>query len=103
MTPTQKTALLRLYGLGSLSEATRENWPWWKSVYVDAPIPRMPDLLSPTAEADAAAVKVAERMGNGRTQCLAVRDGEWVVPYSDAVHDGPTLGQALLAALPVQR
>ena len=109
MSPTQQTALLRLYGLGSLAEATRENWDWWDytskarcNSHYDEWEAVMPDLPSPTPEADAAAVKVAERMGHRKTLCLAVRDGEWVVPYLDAVGEDHTLGQALMAALEVR-
>ena len=129
MSPTQQTALLRLYGLGSLAEATRENWPWWRyksctrcgdSTYDhwcnDGEVAYIPDLTAPTPEANATAVQVAERVGAELHYCAKTK--RWTVlaielplagltyamPFGpDGFPAGDTLGQALMAALEVQR
>ena len=109
MTPTQKTALLRLYGLGSLSEADEARWPWW-----DLWTAVFPDLLSPTPEADAAAVQVALKLSFECDDFVSIwppyRTGKegWVICLGDGdlkrpIGEGDTLREAVVAVLEVQR
>lgn len=99
MTPTETTAVLRLFGLTSLSEATRENWPWW-GVDWDTfrETPRMPDFPMHEACAVGLAHKMAATVTFFGDHCIVEYD------WSDdgdsrRVLNGPTLGAALLAAL----
>lgn len=114
MTPAERQAVLHLYGLERLEDAKRETWPW---VAINPPhYPRpvniggynwawMPDFPND----DAAAVKLAERMGLCGIvsklcppNCPERSPSTWNVMThhpSCKWHEGPTLGAALLAAL----
>lgn len=111
-------AVLRLFGLERLEDATRENWPWhyaWDDILQDSetgeidfsiihkpkdtPRPYFPDF----ARDDAAAVKLAERMGRwcaGFHIQQPQSDSEgWTVCGNWGDYSAPTLGAALLDAL----
>lgn len=115
MTPEQENAVLSLWGIGSLKEAVRPAWPWWRCWYgsyegdhenqddcehQEAYIPNFPTD-------DAAAVKLAERMMLSETR-YHFEVSFWKNGYTLGVfHDndfagefqGATLGAALLSAL----
>lgn len=103
MTPAEHNAVLRLYGLERLEDATRETWPWGMSVPgVGNWVPRMPDFPND----DAAAVKLAERMaprGTAEVDDDPARGIGWLAEYAGSDWFWrKTLGSALLAALTAQ-
>ena len=115
MTDAERRAVLELFGLRSLEEATHDTWPWfeiaWEPVRWNARDPYVPDF--PTD--DAAAVKLAEQMtGNHEGFSVSVHppleaEPRWVCCYFDSERGGgftaggETIGAALLSALTAAR
>lgn len=109
MTDAQRAAVLKLYGLESLDQATRENWPWWQhwswsDEATDSPDQRA--VFPDPATDDAAALILWRKLARkGRIAWARpdIRGEGWSVSldYNKAERGftGPTLGAALLAAL----
>ena len=115
-------AVLKLYGISAISEATDQNWPWWgHRDHPDqpevGPVPCMPDF----ATDDAASVLLAEKIAQVITadkdsiEMTITRVGDRIVyavgwrtlpvPPGSVWGDvsGATLGAALLEALKTAR
>lgn len=118
-----EAAVLRLFGLNSLAEATRENWPWWgiprgpfatieEWAHQPPLVPVVPDFASDHSAAHYLVTRVAESIrqyGDSVEVAIHWQDGPWFsvgwrtleAPKGTQWGDicGRTLGAALLAAL----
>lgn len=106
MSDEVKARVLALYGLSSLEEATRGNWPWWADIYEFkgvpyGPTPQFPNFEDPhhacILAAKARAYVLWESEGV-HVESIRLRNGDEVWWAEDAPR-GDTLGSALLAAV----
>ena len=117
MTDAEKLAVLRLWGLERIEDATRDSWPWWWEDprrwpdYTPASIAFMPDFASDRQAAKKLAAKmdeeakvihqtVSEDPARLRSMGGSARPTMHNVIWKGAMSGGFTsFGAALLAAL----
>lgn len=105
MTDDQKKAVLKLYGLERLENATRETWPWWDwterascNGHYDETHAIMPDFPND----DTAAVKLLEKMvevDDDTVELTVSRGRVYANDWGDLFGTGRSLGESLLASL----